>query len=326
MLGAGALSVLLSRLRIESAVGRLGVAALAGGALAAAFAGTFPHCLGRPEQVSPELERNWLQYVNEARPVWKQGYKRYVTILAIPIAGTLGCLIAAWRNRRDERVMSWATIAALSFAATGLLFWQTRSAAAAQLLAIPGATWLVWQAGVWAFAQRRWAVGLVGGAAVWLLASGQAASWVVDAIPAKPVAKGRKAVNLANRRCPTLPALAAVNQQPATTILTFVDLGPRLIAVTHHRAIAGPYHRNGEAILDVQRSFRSESPDVARGVMTKYGATMLLLCPGLSESTLYSSQNPRGFYMQLIKGEVPRWLEPVPLPEGSPFKLWKLRQ
>jgi hypothetical protein len=57
--------------------------------------------------------------------------------------------------------------------------------------------------------------------------------------------------------------------------------------------------------------------------MRRHGATLLLICPGLSESTLYASQDPRGFYRQLIKGQVPQWLKPVALPKNSPFKLWR---
>ena len=120
-----------------------------------------------------------------------------------------------------------------------------------------------------------------------------------------------------------MPALAPIARMPEATILTFVDLGPRLITVTHHKAIAGPYHRNGEAILDVQHSFRSKDPKVAHDVMDRHGATLLLLCPGLSESTIYATQDPEGFYRQLVRGKIPAWLERVPLPEGSPFMLWR---
>ena len=52
-------------------------------------------------------------------------------------------------------------------------------------------------------------------------------------------------VNKANSLCPTLWALKPVAQVPRGQVLTFVDLGPRLITVTHHDAVAGPYHRNG---------------------------------------------------------------------------------
>jgi hypothetical protein len=128
---------------------------------------------------------------------------------------------------------------------------------------------------------------------------------------------------LANRRCPTLPALRPIGALPPATILTFIDLGPRLIATTHHSAIAGPYHRNGGDILDIQHSFRATDPEVAHEVMRRHGASLLLICPGLSESTVYGSEAPKGFYVQLVKGQVPGWLAPMPLPKDSPYRLWR---
>jgi hypothetical protein len=146
----------------------------------------------------------------------------------------------------------------------------------------------------------------------------------VHYLPATPVPKSRAFVEKANRRCPTLPALHQLAKFPPATMLTFVDFGPRLIAMTGHRAIAGPYHRNGAAILDVHHAFRSIDPEVAHEVMVRHKATMLLLCPGMSESTLYASENKSGFYMQLMKGDVPKWLQPVELPAKSPYRLWRL--
>ena len=43
-------------------------------------------------------------------------------------------------------------------------------------------------------------------------------------------------------------------------VFTFVDLGPRMISVTQHDAIAGPYHRNDRAIADVMNR-RMETDD-----------------------------------------------------------------
>ena len=53
-------------------------------------------------------------------------------------------------------------------------------------------------------------------------------------------------------------------------MITFVDLNPRLITVTHHYAVAGPYHRNGEGIIDVMRSFRGLA-EHAHGVIERRG-------------------------------------------------------
>jgi hypothetical protein len=94
--------------------------------------------------------------------------------------------------------------------------------------------------------------------------------------------------------------------------------------VTHHNAIAGPYHRNGEAILDIHHAFRGTAED-ARKIARKHGATLLLICPNMSESTLYRVQSPNGFYRMLSDGKVPDWLEPVELPARSPFRLWAIK-
>ena len=93
--------------------------------------------------------------------------------------------------------------------------------------------------------------------------------------------------------------------------------------MTHHRAIAGPYHRNGAAILEVQHAFRGP-PEVAREVMRRHGATLLLICPGMSESTIYAADAKDGFYARLVRGQAPGWLAPVPLPKGNPLRVWRV--
>ena len=130
-------------------------------------------------------------------------------------------------------------------------------------------------------------------------------------------------VNKANNLCPSLGALKPVAQVPKGQVLTFVDLGPRLITVTHHDAVAGPYHRNGADIIDVMKAFRG-SAEAARATIERRRIDYVLICPGLSESTVYASQAKQGFYMQLARGRVPQWLQPVPLPANSPYRMWRV--
>jgi hypothetical protein len=120
-----------------------------------------------------------------------------------------------------------------------------------------------------------------------------------------------------------MPALRPVALQPRGIVFTYVDLAPRLITVTHHNSIAGPYHRNGEAIADVMKAFRG-SADQARALIGKYRADYLLTCPNMSTATLFQSAAPNGFYMQLERGQVPAWLQRVSLPADSPLKLWRV--
>jgi hypothetical protein len=117
--------------------------------------------------------------------------------------------------------------------------------------------------------------------------------------------------------------LLQLNRYPRALVFTMVDLGPRLITVTHHDAIAGPYHRNGEAILDVQHAF-ARSPHVARTIIKGHGASMLLLCPNMAEGTIYRARDKGGFYDRLSKGETFPWLEPLPLPRRSPYRLFRV--
>ena len=326
MLVAGALLFVLSRLKLESRLARLAAASLAGGGLVGAFALTWPQCLGRPEQVSPELERLWLSNVREAKPLYQHPLRTALPILALPLAGLPGTIWATWRARGTAAFGSWLPMAVLSLFSSLMLLWQTRAGASAQLLAIPGAAMLAWTLPAWALRHPRPIVRF--GSIAALVAAGTAAALpiIVQQMPASvaPVSAYRKTVNRANGRCPQLQALAPIAKLPAATIMTFVDLGPRLINVTHHRAIAGPYHRNGQAILDIHHAFDG-TPENARATARRHGATLLLVCPNLSESTIYRARSPNGFYARLSRDEQFDWLEPVPLPPASPYRLWRIR-
>ncbi len=127
----------------------------------------------------------------------------------------------------------------------------------------------------------------------------------------------------AGARCGSLPALRALNRFPKAVMFTHVDLGPRLIVATHHDGIAGPYHRNGDAILDVHHAFQGPVEQF-RDIAGRHGATYLLTCPNMAETTVYRARSPGGFYDQLAHDKVPAWLTPVALPKGSPLKLWKI--
>jgi hypothetical protein len=325
MAAAGAIAVLLAWLgaRFPPPLGRAAAAGAAGLALAAAFALVWPDCLGRLEGADPELERLWLDRVREAMPVWRHGARTAAIIVTLPIAGLIGYALMLWTNRRDpRRRMLWASIALPALLAAALLLWQTRAGPAAQLLSIPGATALAWAAIVWIRRQRLMIVRVAGVVLAFLIVSGLATGYVTTFFP-QPVSNYRRGVNVANSRCPTLAALRPVALQPRGIVLTFVDLGPRLITVTHHDAITGPYHRNARQIIDVMRAWRGDAAN-ARATVDRYRVDYVLICPNLSESTIYRAEAPHGFYAQLSSGKAPDWLRPLPLPGNSPYRMWRV--
>lgn len=324
MVLAGALLVALSFLRVEKTSHRFMLAAVAGALSLGFLALAWPDCLGRPEQVSPELEKLWLANISEAKPLYKQNLPTILSV-SVLIIGLFGSFWALWRERATERGAAWASVALLSVLSALMLLWQTRAAASALMFAVPAATALGWAIIPKLRAHPNMLVRVFGTTAAFMLVSGLWAQLVIGQIPNPKVATPRmKLVNKANSTCPTIPALRPIALLPKATIMTFVDLGPRLITMTHHNAIAGPYHRNGDAILDIHKAFRGPAKG-AQEIMKRHGATMLLICPNMSESTIYAVQNPKGFYVQLTKGQVPDWLEPVALPARSPYKLWRIK-
>jgi hypothetical protein len=191
------------------------------------------------------------------------------------------------------------------------------------MLAIPGEIALVWLLAPRAFASNNSLVRVLGTTFVVLAGLGAAVPLVLDYIPEKKSTNREGAIASANNNCPTLWAMRPVARQPAGTVFTFGDLAPRVITVTHHRSNIGPYHRNGEQILDMMHAFRGSEAQ-AHEILTKYHSDYLLICPMMSQSTVFLAEAPKGFYAHLMKDQVPAWLQPIDLGKRNPMKMWKV--
>ena len=324
----GAAMLALAFLKLESWKSRLVAAVAAGAAVAGFHALAWPHCLQRLEGVSPEATELWLDHVREAKPFYRHSWRVGATALALPVTGLIGWALLVWRAWRmggggRDLLARTLAVALPAIAALALLFWQVRAGPAAQMMALPAATAIiVLVAAPWLNAPQFWkhlaAVPIV------LLAFGAVVPLGLQLGPREKASPVRAKVAQANRRCPSLAALAPINAQPKGTVFSFIDLGPRLIVATHHDAIGGPYHRNDKAIADVMKAFRGNEAQ-ARRIITEYRSHYLLICPNMSTATIFMSEAPSGFYGQLVRGRIPAWLEPVELPRNSPFKMWRVK-
>jgi hypothetical protein len=303
---------------------RLAAAAVAGIVIAGFHALAWPHCLSRLEGVSPELYDLWLSHVREARPVYRHGWRTATAVLGLPVAGLIGWTLLAWTARKEwerlERVLGAMLPGATALA---LLFWQTRTGPAAQMLAIPGAVALVVILAPRLFGSSNSLVKILGTTLVVLGGLGAAVPLVLEYVPQKKQTPRDRAIANANANCPSLWAMKPVAEQPPGVVFTFGDLAPRLITVTRHRSITGPYHRNGEQILDMMHAFRG-SADQAHAILKKYRSDYLLICPMMSQSTVFKAEAPKGFYVQLDQGKVPPWLQPIDLGPKNPMKMWRV--
>lgn len=324
MLGAGALLALLSFMRTGDWRVRFGAAAIAAALLAGGYALAWPQCLGRLEGISPELNELWFSNIREVKPLYSQNWDIILPIGFSGVIGVVGALFGLWQARGTSRFSAWAGVTLLSLAGGLLLLWQTRAGPAVQMFSVFGATALGWHFLPRMRSSASLLVRVFGTLAAFALVSGLAVQMVVMAMPEKPTAKLKAVSNKANASCSTIPSLAPIARLPKGIVFTFVDLSPRLIVLTHHSAIAGPYHRNGEAILDVHHAFRS-SPQEAEAIIRRHGSRYVLICENSSESTLYRADRPNGFYAQLAKGKVPAWLTPITLPPTSPYAMWEVK-
>ncbi|MEM8695605.1 MAG: AcrB/AcrD/AcrF family protein [Pseudomonadota bacterium] len=317
---AGALLLLLAVLPLRSWIARIGAGALAGGTLAIGFALVWPDCLARPEGVSAELQAIWLDNVQEARPVYRQGWRKALLIVALPLSGLAGYALAiATASKTGRRIALLIALAVLALASFALLFWQVRTAPAAQLLAIPGATIL----GMYLLPRWRRSASMlprVGGSlAALALMTGL---WAIAPIAAFPEPADMDETSESGPGCKDSAAFAPLRALPEATILTPIDMAPRLIVMTPHRGIAGPYHRNGDAMLDVFYGLRGDDGRL-RETVDRYGVDYILLCPGMPGEVHYGGEDPESSFARLNRSDAPVWLEPVALPSDSPFMLYR---
>ena len=286
----------------------------------------WPDCLSRLEGVSPEVEQLWLSHVREARPIYRHGWRAAVAIASIPVTGLIGWLLLGWARRRDPASLRRVVAVALpAVAASVLLLWQTRTGPAAQLMNVTGAVAILWIAVPWAQRSKSVVVRIFGTVLIAVIGFGAAAPIASSFYPVEKKSTRMKSVDSANARCPSLYGMRPIARQPKGMVFTFVDLGPRLITVTHHNSVTGPYHRNGEQIADVMKAFRG-SESQAHAIITKYRSDYLLVCPNMSTATIFMAETPKGFYAQLMRGRVPDWLERVQLPKDSPFRMWRVKR
>jgi hypothetical protein len=309
---------------------RLALAVIAGIIIAAFHALMWPQCLHRPEGVSPEVDRLWLSHVKEARPFYRHGWRIATLIIALPVTGAIGWILLAWVKRGNRELFRRIVGAAVpGIAATLLLFWQTRTGPAAQMMATVGAAALMWLLIplawnlAWPNAKLSALVRALATSAILVIGAGGAVPVVVGLIPEKAPTQFERSIGRANGQCGSLWGLHPIALQPKGMVFTFIDLGPRLITVTHHDAVGGPYHRNGQQIADVMNAFRG-SADQAHRLIGKYHSNYLLICPNSSTTTIFLAEAPKGFYAQLAHGQVPNRLQPVQLPKDSPYQMWKV--
>jgi hypothetical protein len=320
MLGTAALGTTLATLAVPAGrPWRLAALAAAGATAAAALTLISPACLAGPFSTLPPVVHDlWYVGVSEGRPLWEQDADWAAMTIALPLVGVYGTW-RAWRQATGRGRLSWVLLLLLLMAATSIAVLVNRAGATANALAVPGAATLLVAMLHRARAVPSFGKRLLATAGALLLASpGQMAALAMIAGKAAPV---QPRATASRPPCERVGDVRVIGRLPAGTVFAPIDIGPDLIATTHHRGVAGGYHRAPQPIATVLQAFTS-SPETARRLILASDADYVAACPGLNETQMYSRNFPDGFWARLERGERFEWLQPIPT--GTPALAWRV--
>jgi len=328
-IGVFALAALLSFAAMafanQSAGLRLTLLAATAASCALLYRLSAPQCAGGPfGSLGPLGHGLWYLNVHEGVPLWHSPVETRFVWGVFPWVGLAGALMTSLRSKtRWSR--EW-TYCALLAAATGIGLLVTRAGAFANLLAIPGAVSLIVpvfdKSETWPLPLRI----MARAGSILLFSPFAAQSTAVLAVHSSPVpqADPRRQVNAGDQRCGQIDSLATLDRFPPTTIVAPLELGPNILAGTHHYAVTGPYHRNPDALEDVLRFFTADQR-AAHAVAMRRNARLLAFCPVGGEMAGMRKFAPNGLAAALLQGRVPAWLQPASPPSIAGLRIYRIK-
>jgi hypothetical protein len=322
MFGWGALVVTLVQ-PIRPIAWSLGAFALAAGGALAILATAAPQCAGGAfVELDPVVRRFWYDGVAEGLPVWRQPLAEALQIVIPPIFAIIASVKLAARSRDWLRTW-WIDYTILLGAALAIAVLVSRAGAVAGALsAVP----LGWQISSWLRAARRQdhagrkTLALTG-VALALLPAMPLTLYGLVAPASAGAAPGVGTSRVSD--CRLDQAAQVLARLPKSELLVPLDIGPALLLDTPHGVVATGHHRGGPAMREVIDAFTG-SPQTARTIVERRGIAYVALCPDLNESATYYRAAPNGLAARLRDGKAPDWLEPVAMPAGVGFKIWRV--
>jgi hypothetical protein len=282
-----------------------------------------PKCLAGPEgQLPPLLNTIWLDKVAEG----ESPLSRILTgSLADPLALLAGfslSLAIQWRELRKTRALADMFLLAVLAIFVGLALWQYKYVSYASFVAVVPTAIAISRLGavgeISAPTVRLAALVLVN-QSILLLLSG-AADHVVGA--PKAIVAEQKAEAGA---CSKPDAIRDLASLPAGLFASHIDMGAYIAGLTHHRALAAPYHRIANAIIANYEIFSARDPQGAAAVLKQQHVDYVVICRGLDGPPSATPEWKGTLRADLVNGKAPAYLVPVPLSNPhSLYRVWKV--
>jgi len=99
-------------------------------------------------------------------------------------------------------------------------------------------------------------------------------------------------------------------------VMTTMYDGPQMAFQAGTRVVGSPYHRNGTGIMDTDTVMAGPDEKAARRVLDTRGVDYLAICATGTTASVMLENAPEGLVARLVRGDIPPWLRPVPLPRS----------
>jgi hypothetical protein len=277
------------------------------------FAGLNPACLKGPyADVDPRIVPLWLSNVAEAQNIMsfiRQGKTGLIAVLLYPALMVLAAVI--WMKKEDRRDQSVLTILIATCAALSISLWQIRSFALLYwILPLVG---VVFISGIQEKVERykkdtMILVAIMSPLCMVLLFSALLSPFKSN--------KGVSENSELSGGCFKNSSYTDLAALPKGLVMSHLDMGPFILAHTHHNAASGPYHRLGQAIYESRVLLKSTTTE-AEAIVSKRQPTYLAFC---KENIFPAMQkeDDKSLRAALAANTPPCWLSRVNSAENDP--------
>jgi hypothetical protein len=300
---------------------RCGLIAAVGVVAALVLVLSEPRCLGGPfAMVDPAVKLLWLQYVREGQPLMSLlAGTTYIGlgISAYPLVAVVAVIVLGWRDvlLRD---FGFLVASAALLLAVALMFAASKFYSYAMWLAMPPLAILALRL----FSVLRLKSVVPCCIAGLLLTPIALNAGVVAIANASSLNRHNSSADLEPTVCFKTQSYAPLAKLLPGLVVTNIDYGPFVLALTPHSVLAGPYHRLSVGIIMTHKIF-SAPPDQAYQIITRMGVNYVAMCGLLApegHQLLATS-----LWEQLHAGAVPDWLKRDPVADGQPFLIYRVK-
>lgn len=294
---------------------------LPGGFACAIFLAAGRQCLAGPfDTLDPLVYELWYKAVPEGLPLWVHDVDTRIVVLFPALIGIGAYVIAFSKEKSATRRLDWLSLLVFALGATILSILLMRAGFIAHLLCIPGAAWLFDL--LFRRARKVSASILRIPATVTTLTL----LFPVVVVPLKSAALPKSEINhtMDKETMIEIKEFEALSRISPAVIFAPIDISPEILLRTNNAIIGTGHHRNVRGMELVMHAFVAP-PDQAHHIVMSTAATFLLIVPS-GEVLRYLHYEPNGLASQLLRGKIPEWLTPVPLPGLKYLRLYRINR